>query len=640
MFYRKIILISVLIIFGICIENVDSFERFQPIRASIKSIPIRPLDHSTIQRLTRRPVPINPDAEPIYVPLHGGKYKPYQIMERISSPSDVNTNRNSNTNTRNTDFNFLNFDAYMVKPKDFNYNNVLATIKPETERILRLMNQTDNLHGDDAKPSSSSNHNKYRTKNPSKKPKRNNQAMQQIKAFDFDDYDYYKAYVEHQKQAAAMKKLKLKHAAQLNNPNKYSHTGSKLPIGIDFFEQRHKNNKMAFPPITYSPLYMNNLHRSHRHEEAEASNIHINTQRLEMLQDEEMPTTTVATYNSLAPTALPITVDIQQENNEQKENTIAPSDHHLPEEAKSYHNMVSLPEMYKFTIDDAIIRPHISNTHAINGPVTLTPPNYRNQHQTEDFYIHSENAPLLNVDNIQLVNIPPLKQRAAHRNRLPNQFNGPHFHAPVNYPPNENSKNGYRRLERIQYQHQQYHMPNIPMEHQASVTSRRQVPVKPIIMTTQMSVTTDNNSDNDSDQSVKAATQIDSKRIEKRMKKRRPPTKDNHQNNSNKNNSNNIQNANDDNAQNIPNQQNSAQNNNLEFSTSYTKRRTQGYNSEEETQTTPISPLKLKNTKSQLNESIHGSSDSEQQQIQQQQQHSHTEENVNEPRVENAKYFQ
>lgn len=43
---------------------------------------------------------------------------------------------------RRNQFNPLNFDAYMVKPTNFSYKRVLATLKPETERILKLMNRT------------------------------------------------------------------------------------------------------------------------------------------------------------------------------------------------------------------------------------------------------------------------------------------------------------------------------------------------------------------------------------------------------------------------------------------------------------------------------------------------------------------
>lgn len=257
-----IFLINILL--GISIGNLFAYEVHHPMRGSMPRgipIPIRPLDRSTIHKIARRPAELNPDSETIFFPInHQANYRPLQIMERISVPVD---HREKMEN-----FNILNFDAYIMKPT----NNV--TLKPVTERKLHIINQTDDDR-DDARPSSSIHH-RYRTKDASKKPKKSTH-MYQIK--EFDDLEFYRAFLEHQKHAAMVKRLKPK-----------SEPSSRLPIGIDFFEHKMKNKIQPFPPITYTPLYLNNnLHRSHHHEDVEASNVqNVRIRHPNMLKNQEI----------------------------------------------------------------------------------------------------------------------------------------------------------------------------------------------------------------------------------------------------------------------------------------------------------------------------------------------------------------
>lgn len=594
-----------IIIFDVYISGIYSYERLKPMRGpSVKRIPIRPLDYSTIKRLSRKHLPFDPDSEPIFLPINASKFKSYPVMERISSPPNIIRTRNPSE--KNDNFNILNFDAYKIRP-------LHSAVKTGTDRMLHFTNRTD--YYNDAKPSSSSQH-KYRSKSSPKKSKKNHHEQQQQlihqQIQDFEDYDFYKAFVEHQKQVAAMKKLKLKHAAQLNGANKLMHSASKLPIGIDYFEQRSKN-KIPYPPITYAPLYMNNLHRSNRHEDVEASNIHIRTQPLEMLQNERMPTTT--TIAAATPTYV-VPVEL-----ESVKHTVAPTETHQPEEAKSYHKVANAPEMYKFTLDDAIVRPHLSNHHPFHGPVTLSPQSVEFSNIANGHYIHAQDVSLSHNGNKNLATSvrPSLR---SHRHEMNQNIQ---FKTQINYPPpGEYQRSGYRRLESSRFPQQLYHsnhnMNNhLPME--VSASSRRhtqKVTLNPIVMTTQMTVATENP---EMDQSITTVTEIDSKRIDKKTRRRRIH-------------GNRISTEQSDGITLKPvHHKDFSNNNNLEFSNSYTKRRTQGYNSEEDDgTTTPISPIKLKNAQNQIMSESKQMSSTEVPLLHQQQRN-HT------PRMEKSKYF-
>lgn len=594
MYSWSVCLFTIEVFFHFIPISTNAYEVIGRIRAPVRGIPIRPLDFTTIRRLAYKPAPINPDAEPIFLPLHSEKYKPFQIMERISATptakATVNRKYNANQEQRNKDnFNFLNFDAYLVKP------NAAIALKPDTDRILRLMNYTEHEYQDEP-TSSSSSHHKLRSQKPSKKSKKKNHSQQ---LNEFSDFDFYKAYQEHQMQAAAMKKLK-KHLSgqqQPRNANKYAHSSAKLPIGIEFFEQRHKN-KMPFPPITYSPLYLNNLHRKHNFEDVEASNIHINTQRLEMLQNEEFPTTTVA-----PPTAI-----VAQDMNEAQANTISPAEEvHLPEEAKTYHNLVTAPEVYKFTLDDAVIRPPRSNAPPAMGPVTFAPPPSTMRTLTNEEYVLPENMPHVDV----VVDSNGHNTHGPYTIKPQVQYYHPHtnmgYH--VSHPnkhvshyqvyekriPHEQTEYripniGYRRIERIRYN-------QIPME--LSRHQLQQHPSNQVVMSTQMVVTTNEPKINKENEvtTLQPIEVADPKRMDspKNYKKRRMQINVSPLN----------QVASEDDsvsANSRKHRQKDSFFNNLEFSSSYSKQRTQGYNSGEEQSTTPIS-IKLKNVNSANNES-------------------------------------
>lgn len=146
-------------IFSFIVQSVVSFpyEIFSPSpyssfpRLNSKVISIQPVDSQAIRRSSHKPPPINPDAETIFHPMHADKFRLDQIMERSSS-GGVYYNKPKSHKKKNK-FNPLNFDAYLVKPMNFSYKKVFATLKPETEKLMKLMNKTTVLDDEDEKKS-------------------------------------------------------------------------------------------------------------------------------------------------------------------------------------------------------------------------------------------------------------------------------------------------------------------------------------------------------------------------------------------------------------------------------------------------------------------------------------------------------
>lgn len=561
---------------GMCIGHFYAYEILRPIRGPMPRgipipIPIRPLDHSTIRRLSRRPAEMNPDSEPVFLPLHQSNHRPLQIMERISVPVDGNYNWNR---PKKDNFNVLNFEAYMMKPNE-------ASI-PRPERIVRLVNQTDDDR-DEFRPSPSGHH-KYRSRSVPKKPKKNPHVLHMK---EFDDLEFYRAYLEHQKHAAMVKRLKPK-----------PESSSRLPIGIDFFENNKKKNKIAFPPITYSPLYLNSLHRSQQYEDVEASNVlHVKLQHPDMLKNEEMPSTLATTV--FAPSVhepMQTTMTMPIESEKRSETILPPSDG--PNETETFHGVASEPEMYKFTIDDVVVKPNALSVvnHPFTGPVTLSPPAMMYQNQPNSNFMHPEH-----------------RIKTASANTIHETF--PHFQTQLNYPPKVFQRgNAYHRLQANSYR-------NVPIE--ASASSHQQVhkySIEPIVMTTQMTFAPD--AEQNVASSVKATYEIDSKRIDNKRNKKRRINSERHKPESTRK----------------ANHQKDLLNNNLEFSSSYSKRRTQGVNSEEETATTPITPAKSRNSHSNNNKTETKQHQHHKQQQQKQQQEAIT--TANTPKNEKVKYFQ
>lgn len=529
----------IIIVLGTCIGNLFAYEKHRIMvrgpmpRGTPISIPIRPLDHSTMRRLSRQPTEINPDSEPVFLPLHQAKRRPMHIMERISVPNDVNNNW---TPKEKDNFNVINFEAYAMKPTN------KPTLKPVTQRILHVFNQTGDTQ--DVGRHRPNSHHKYRSRNVSKKSKKN---MHMSHKKEFDDLEFYRAFLEHQKNVAMLKQMKTK-----PKPN------GKLPIGIDYYENKKKNK--IFPPITYSPLYLSHLHRSHQdqiYEDVEASNVqNVKMQYPDMLKNEAMPI--------IQPT-IPITPPLTTMIMPMEAKTVLPLHDvnvmNAPTDPETIHSFASEPKMYKFTIDDVVIKPHsLGVVNPFTGPVTLAPPPMQFQ-----------NTPITNV--MRHESILPASANTIHEHRF-----DPNFQTQINYPPKVYAQgDGFRRFpSSTSYK-------NIPIEEPVTLSQQKvqHYFVEPIVTTTQMTFATDIDYQHTAP-SVKAAYEIDSKRFDKRNKKRRLNMAERHK-------------------PEITRKVNHQKDflNNLEFSSSYSKRRTQGYNSEEETPTTPITPIKARHNKTE-----------------------------------------
>lgn len=129
-------LILVEIVFG-ATSLAEAKANVRGIRAA-KTIPIQPMD-SASQRSFKTP-PLNPDSELIFPPSHSHRYQYEKIMERLTAAPAATTNQSINTWPKKKNFEFLNFDAYLVRPMHVNYRKVFATVKPEAKKLLSAMN--------------------------------------------------------------------------------------------------------------------------------------------------------------------------------------------------------------------------------------------------------------------------------------------------------------------------------------------------------------------------------------------------------------------------------------------------------------------------------------------------------------------
>lgn len=214
--------------------------------------------------------------------------------------------------------------------------------------------------------------------------------------------------------------------------------------------------------------------------------------------------------------------------------------------------------MYKFTIDDVVIKPNSIGVvnNPFSGPVTLSPPSMH--------YQNKQNSYMMKNDHLHKDHIVPASANAINENH-----SDAHYRAQINYPPKMiYSRNGYRHIIDK----------NFPIEASASSQQRvHKYSIEPIVLTTKMTFAAETEPSVAS--TMKASNENNSKHNDNRNKKRRPNTERHRPEH--------LRMHSDE----------KDQTNNLEFSNSYTKRRTQGYNSEEDIATTPIIPSKLKNTK-------------------------------------------
>lgn len=146
-----------LVLMEMVLAAPNPYEIKSPLRQlrPIKIIPIRTMDAAS-QRFVKVPA-LNPDAELIFSPSRSQRYQYEKIMERLvvppasaaaaapasessSTATDANVTHDQQEQKRNK-FNFLNFDAYLVRPMPVNYEQVFATARPEAEKLLNAMKE-------------------------------------------------------------------------------------------------------------------------------------------------------------------------------------------------------------------------------------------------------------------------------------------------------------------------------------------------------------------------------------------------------------------------------------------------------------------------------------------------------------------
>lgn len=128
----------------VCFTHAFPFEIFSPYQRApvVRMVPIIPMNYTSIRRSHHKLPPINPLAEQVLVPKNLlQRYRPEQIMERLSHSASNPHIRRHKPRT-----NVMNFESYTMKPMNINYNTVLATLTPETERVFNILNQTDAKH--------------------------------------------------------------------------------------------------------------------------------------------------------------------------------------------------------------------------------------------------------------------------------------------------------------------------------------------------------------------------------------------------------------------------------------------------------------------------------------------------------------
>lgn len=613
------------IIFGLCIGDLWTLNaiRVDRNRAS-RRIPIRPLDRTTMLRLQSRPTELNPDAESIFAPNHiTNPSRPLQIMERISVPVDWN-------HPSSDKFNLLAHDPYAMKAK-------YMSTSPVTDRSFHTVNQTADRN--DARTSQSQ-YQMSQSKNAMvKKPKKPLYASGGVSSADGSgmqmkdpngEIDFYPAYFEHQNPATL-----IKHRMKLR-PDPIS----RLPMNYDFYDQKKKSRLAYPPPMNFAPKYISKLHHTYRTESDETSNVHrhhtnSHTNQYKQNYFDDVADGIVSTTTTTTTTTIPLNPTttlpppVSQEHAIQSDatfQTISPTtiDINIPNESETiFHSgLSSKPEMYKFTIDDVVIKPQ-PQIHSFNRPSTLPPaaliyPN--NAHATHAaHYVQPSNTKNNNyiVQNGQnknnYVNYEKKNTISGHKYPvnpnaiLDNRFETQSYRLQLNYPPSPYGSQRliYRRPEPHSYKIIPLEGASPPLLHQQPY----KYPIDPIEITTPISLSTTektiinnktnansisssistismtgSSSNNDitiSDivKPVYESTQqplSHSKYIEKhRNRKYRRQNPDAH----NKNEARKL----------LSSQYNQY---GMEFSNSYTKQRTQGYNSEEELATTPVSPSK------------------------------------------------
>lgn len=84
----------------------------------------------TVKSELKRPLIINVDSEPIFLPLNPKNYHLDKVLERLQLDDDKSSQTNTNDNS------LLNFSAYVLKPFKFDYAKVFAQARANAQKQL------------------------------------------------------------------------------------------------------------------------------------------------------------------------------------------------------------------------------------------------------------------------------------------------------------------------------------------------------------------------------------------------------------------------------------------------------------------------------------------------------------------------
>lgn len=229
----------------------------------------------------------------------------------------------------------------------------------------------------------------------SHRPKKGSDRDTQIVQFDLRDHSNYSP-----PKRASSKKTK--------NPKKPSLANDELPTGFAYFNSN--NNRDPFAPITLAPVPENVYKHVRKHKKSTTSHF---KNRIYQDRDGETEPTTMQSIQNVVIQPKPTIIHYGTVDD-------VPTTYETfkPDANISKH---LVPEMYKFTLDDAVVRPH-RNKHlkkvALKGPVT-TAQSFDELPSNID--VHTQ--PITSYGPIPTAHIAPEKPKYYYRHTRNNERN-------------------------------------------------------------------------------------------------------------------------------------------------------------------------------------------------------------------------
>lgn len=165
------------------------------------------------------------------------------------------------------------------------------------------------------------------------------------------------------------------------SPKKSPFAKDELPIGLSFFDT--DKNENTFKPITYAPVQESAFNRARKRKHPTSNNV--NNQIFQKHDTKSEPTTMQSAHNTV----------IHQDPNFIRFGTVedVPTtvEAYKPDDARAHYEA---PEVYTFTLDDAVVRTKHSKKNALEGPVTTTSQSFDQPPPNVEF------QPVVNYDAI------------------------------------------------------------------------------------------------------------------------------------------------------------------------------------------------------------------------------------------------